>query len=275
MFSVDDMEISCCYPACFDRSTNTLFYQNFLSGMLKSMDMNRGTFQTHCHIDFKVTFMVMIDDNIHMFGSRPIYSSPQIHCVLRKSSWEMISEKSMHENSGKFDQCAYCEPRKTIIHHLWGDKWLREYSVNTDQWTTMNWSRPLLTRTQFPGMVFTSEGRYALLFGGRHRGIRTDVISIYDFKTQQRSESSLKCPKKGRYSAVVIGDTKKDEIAVFGFINKTFKEPMFRDVQILPIYLIEMTAKWYRNEQVYLMTSVGAAPGVNDHWRINIDDVLQ
>ena len=64
-----------------------------------------------------------------------------------------------------------------------------------------------------------------------------------------------------------MGSKKHDELAVFGFVNRTFKEPAFRDVRVLPIHLIEMAARWYNNEQVYLVNEIR-------HYRINVDDIV-
>ena len=100
----------------------------------------------------------------------------------------------------------------------------------------------------------------------------SDIIAIFDFKEQRVRESAVKCPVRSKYKAVLIGNKKQDKLAVFGFINRTFKEPAFKDIQVMPLYLIEMAAKWYSNEQVYLLEE---KRGESKHWKINVDDILR
>ena len=75
----------------------------------------------------------------------------------------------------------------------------------------------------------------------------------------------------------MLRDEEGDELLTFGFVRKAFKSPMFRNVQEMPHYLIQLIGKWIHNEYLHL---IGHAHSQEDedednHLRINIDDILK
>ena len=276
MFTVNDIEISCCYAACYDHCTNSLIYQSSVSGMLTSRDMEHGAVEFHYQIDFQASFMVVIGDELHIFGTRSNVS--QVHRVVRTASWEMITETSMQDDYGLFIHCDYSAPRNSIIKSCWSEGVLQEYSLRSYQWMSLDWSRSVVNSLSDTAMVFTFDGRYAFYFGGRrHSYARSKKITIFDFKKQRAIESKIKCPEKGDYRAVMLVDTKRDELTSFGFIRSTFKKHAFRNVQPLPTYLMEMFTKWYSNEQVYLLkySNMGRDTKVGAQWKISVADIFR
>ena len=119
------------------------------------------------------------------------------------------------------------------------------------------------------GWISSSDQRYIVRFD--HIG--WDIM-VMDLETETVFKSAVKCPS-GNLSpsrcAVSVSSNMQNELAVFGFVNREFKSPEMEDVQVLPIHVIQMMAKWYCNEQVHLIgTGVGSR-----HWSMNLDDIVR
>ena len=68
-------------------------------------------------------------------------------------------------------------------------------------------------------------------------------------------ELKLRRPLEKRYYGAVMmnNDALRGEILTFGFVKSVFKKKEFKNVQRLPVYLIQMIGKWYCGECVYLI----------------------
>ncbi len=97
----------------------------------------------------------------------------------------------------------------------------------------------------------------------------TDIITIYDFKTNKFRQSSIKCPKKRRFKAVMANNSQNDELLTFGFVNECFRSSQFNDIQVLPYYLVKLIGNWVCYEFIHIVADDGK------HWRLNIDTILQ
>ena len=58
----------------------------------------------------------------------------------------------------------------------------------------------------------------------------------------------------------------------FGFVHGCYKMLKFKDLQIIPFYLIQFIAKWIRYEKIHLIWMCSEA---NKHWTIDVDDIIQ
>ena len=121
------------------------------------------------------------------------------------------------------------------------------------------------------GWISSSDQRYIVRFDQREGG----NIMVMDLETETVFKSAVKCPSPGNpfssSCAVSVSSNMQNELAVFGFVNREFKSPEMEDVQVLPIHVIQMMAKWYCNEQVHL---IGSNAG-DHHWSMNLDDIVR
>ncbi len=65
------------------------------------------------------------------------------------------------------------------------------------------------------------------------------------------------------YQAVLMGSEMENELAVFGYVRKSFDAP-----HRIPTHVTLMMSKWFANEIVYLHTADGG------HWRVDLIDIF-
>ena len=259
---------------CYDPDTNSLVLIDS-NDKLKTMDVERGDITFRCSFDFDAEAVVVSGGELHIFGTQlgAHGTRSQVHSVISKSSWKEITKLPFTNT-----QCVkpiVSKSRNSIIAAEFsanqrgeaGKMVLKEYSLRSKEWVSLEWSRSV-QYYEFTAIVCTSDGRYVIRFGGG----QSDKIVIFDFEEQKVRESAIKCPVEGDYKAVLMGSKKRDELTVFGFVNRAFKEPAFRDIQVLPLYFIKMAAQWYSNEQVHLLTQDS---GRKNHWKVNVYDIIQ
>ncbi len=76
-------------------------------------------------------------------------------------------------------------------------------------------------------------------------------------KRMERCVSAVKYPRVileafgDGLRAVTLANPKRDNLLVHGFVNQTFKQPAFKGMQLLPLYLIQMMVKWLCTEHVH------------------------
>lgn len=278
------------YPICYDQSSKSLFYQDGSNSMITKIDVSSGEITVCGRISFEVEAMTVCGGELHLFGTRR--QAQSIHRVYRKSSLEMIKETLLQEPWNKwFWHSCYSAPTNSIIklewkeHPLWAATTfaeLHEYRPYSQQWVTWQWSQTPVGPICNENIIGTVDAHYMFHFGGRRSFTldRVDDITIYDLKQQEVRVSKVKCPEKGAYRAVLLDDSKRNELAVFGFINSAFKETTFESVQKLPLYLIQMIAKWHSNEKIYLLKSRDLCQPRSRFqdlalWKISVDDIIR
>ena len=274
---------------CYDRSTNSLFFQDSSHSKLKRIDISNGQIVVYGRTGFNVESMIVLDGEMHLFGIRP--NTHSIHRICSKLTGETLRETLNCDYwINSFRQCYFSAQRNSLIKIRWNEHplsshstfaLLQEYSLNSQQWVTLQWSRTPVGPIADTEIVGTADARYMFVFGGQRSYTldKSDQITIYDFKKQNVWASNVKCPEKGGYRAVLLEDRKGNDLAVFGFINSAFKEQSFRNVQIFPIYLIQLVANWYSNERIYLLKAKDLVEIPNSSvgrlWQITVDDLLK
>ena len=236
---VHDMDVT--HPhkvVCYDRSSNSLLFINNQTQTLKSMDLDQGTISTHCSdTNFHTDSMILNDDELHIFGYRyHALGIGQFHKVIKYRSWKLITESSWADEC-YVPKAFISDSRNSVIAAEFStdddqttDNFvLKEYSLQSTQWECLEWSRYTIP-SEDTAFVCTLDGRYVIGFGDE----QSNIIAIFDFKEQTVRESAIKCPVQprsrslwGNYDAVLMGNKKQDELAVFGFVNQAFKEPAF------------------------------------------------
>lgn len=178
--------------------------------------------------------------------------------------------------SGEYQLFRFCGARSSIIgytNNSYEDTLLclSEYSVSSKQ--ERKWAVELprdddLIFGDGIGTAFALSGRYFMCFGANRDSKIADKICVMDLELQTYSECSLNHPLKGSFQGIVMeGDS---ELPTFGFVRRAFGTPEFKDVQMMPHYLIEMIAQWFSNAHLYI---VGDGSMNCDHFRIKLDDI--
>ena len=141
--------------------------------------------------------------------------------------------------------------------------------MSTKKWSLWKWGPSAISATT--EIVGTKDGRFLFLIGGRgdiriiDRDSKQCVLS--KFKFQDHSLLYHSHP-----TVAILRSERRDKVLTAGFVNRIFKTSEFKDVQLLPLYLIEMIGKWMSREYIHLL-SQDSQRGV--HYRVNVDDVLQ
>ena len=116
------------------------------------------------------------------------------------------------------------------------------------------------------GCVSTKNDRYVILLGGYGND---QSIYIYDVKHNVFKKSKIKCQQRGEFNALITNDMDRNNLLTFGYINNCYKLDNFSNVQLLPLYLIKIVAKYAFNQQIYLMSIHNGS-----RFKFNVDHIL-
>ena len=114
-------------------------------------------------------------------------------------------------------------------------------------------------------------GGEQVLFDGSLQEL--NIITIYDIQQDRFMECTLECPFKGDMHAICMGDDKRDELLVFGFVNDLYQAKEFKNLRKLPVCLINLILKRVNNEYLHIL-QLSYHDDDNQHYKINIDDIL-
>merc|ERR1712228_273724 len=112
--------------------------------------------------------------------------------------------------------------------------------------------------------------RYIICFG-KNEYPKPNKIVVYDVKMKTFSASSIDCPFRSAFSAIIVGcDEFRKELMVFGFINQCFDSAEYANIQRLPFYLIQFIALWVSNDEwIHVISRQNVR-----HWKIHADTIL-
>ena len=120
-------------------------------------------------------------------------------------------------------------------------------------------------------MVETTNGDYWLFIGGMDMKTRKrhNFVHVYNVRKHQLSRSCIRVPYESCINpAMITRNDNNDNLLTFGFINDCYKNQEFKDVQVLPFYLIKFISNWVYFETIHLIHCP-------KHWTIDVDDVIK
>ena len=222
--------------------------------------------------------LLVIDDELHVFVQ---IDGEAVHSVCNKSTGKGIKAQKIYDGDMVImENAIHSKARNSIIAYGFDGSprsedtkaMICEYSLFTKQWATWN-CLPMPKIDCTKAMICTNDGRYVMSFGGSagpfsdfHR--KCDWIIVYDAEQQQSSRSAVRIPTDN-YVAITMMDRKQDNVLVHGFVNQSFKQPDFKDLPPMPLYMTQMMAKWFCREYVHLRSTDNTM-----NVRINVDNIL-
>ncbi len=232
----------------------------------------------------QVYSLIFVDNKLHKiccpyFDSRGhfVYNNHSTNQFTKITSFKSVGNSLLH--------CSviYLHSRKLIL--MFGGKETKnntfqitnsiyQFSCPDSKWTKAQIEMP--QKLEHFGLVATKNEQYIIILGGRTNfGVSSyypysNNIFIYDIRNNIFTKSKVKCPKKAKYHAIILNNSKRDELTCFGFVNKCYKKEQFEGVQLLPQYLIKFISCYFCHEEIYLL-----ARATGHHWKINIDFILQ
>ena len=86
------------------------------------------------------------------------------------------------------------------------------------------------------------------------REIDVDIIIVYDLEdhASEPMVSPIKCPLRGTYSALSMRDKHRADVLTSGFVRSFYDDAEMEEVQLPPLYLIQMMAMWVEMEWIVL-----------------------
>lgn len=119
-------------------------------------------------------------------------------------------------------------------------------------------------------------GDYLIVFGGTDYIRVNKQIFIYDVihKKCYPSIIEIPCFVLYGYHSVLVSNSYKDELIVFGFIRSIFAQKEYEQVGVFPDYLMKFVHKWIRNEYFHIMARTKDS-NLGLHQKINIDHILR
>lgn len=252
------------------------------SNHLHSIKLTSWT-QTQLHLDLTNIYaeaesLILLDNELHIFGYAQDYRP--FHSAINVVTWE-VAEADISGCPFQFE-CSrvvmYEDAKTRFILEYKG--WLVQYRLQDKQFNVLEWTKSVQPRFN-SGIVHTLDKRYILRFGGNDisdldglsgDGVFNNIV-VFDMKTESVTKCDLKCPVPAAFDAILLGSELRNELTVFGVVREIFAASEFKDVQKLPVHIIQMTCNWFSNEWIHLVAS-NKERSNKGHWRVNVDEFL-
>ena len=75
--------------------------------------------------------------------------------------------------------------------------------------------------------------------------------------------------------AILTRNKEFDDLLTFGYVHECYKMEKFKDMQVIPFYLIRFIGKWICCETIHLFTLHGDKDMTRKHWTIDVDKIMQ
>ena len=180
-----------------------------------------------------------------------------------------------------FHDGVYCEARNSIIVRVCAfdrDPPIKnpyqfaEISLSTDEWTM--WSvdgehSKWFTSGLHHKMVTAANGQFLFC-------LTKDLeITVHDLSdhTSKPMVSTLPLRSKVNYRdlfLLIMPDELADEFVAVGFIRTLFAESRMENMQLPPLYIMQMIGKWVGTEHLHLIQK-----NERTHWRVTIKEILR
>merc|ERR1712130_407914 len=112
---------------------------------------------------------------------------------------------------------------------------------------TVTLPKPLYGATS----AITNDHKYVIIIGGRDAGDKTiDDILVLHTKNMEIKQSKI---SSGTFRAVIPSNKMNEELTVFGFVRRLWKNKDFKQLLFPPFYLIQIIAFFYNEEYLHLI----------------------
>eukprot|EP01084_Bolivina_argentea_P015570 29176_1 len=243
--------------------------------------------------DLKNNKMTVKEDQQYELSVQLIFADNRLHQICQRGDHYVYDKTNKFQKlttfnalSGRRDQeIIYMKSKKSILAFGGNGPFPRNpitniipfgihrsiYQWTDSQWTELNIKTP--TALCGCGLVATTNERYIIILGGTDAILGSnyaDAIFIYDTRNNVFVKSKIKCPEEAEYNAILMNDSKRNEMITFGFVRDCYKAETFVGVRSLPQYLIKIVCCYFCIEEIYLLKRNSGL-----HWKINVDCILQ
>ena len=203
-------------------------------------------------------------NNKHLKWNETIRKFEKLHDLRKAINWNGIGRHSMVKIKHKLLVFGgYDKHQHQYINNIY------EYDIKANKWSSMSIQLP--TERCNMGCISVLNDQYILILGGddfTHGPC--DDIWIYSVAKRIFKKSPVKCPQKASYQAFVVGDKRKDQMAVFGYVRIEWFKSQMEDHLFPPEYLIRIMGRYYLNEEIHLFGCISGSV----HWKINVFDIV-
>ena len=217
----------------------------------------------------------IIDRECHLFANGH-NDTNHVHRILNLDTYTI---NSMQKHQNVYDSRYLFLPTDNSIFAIGGimfqmyEEDIYKFCCEAKTWS--NWSDEHLLQTRVNvcrfGTIVTRDGRYLILFGGEHDPLAhrsDDSIRIIDLQTKKVIESSLRCPVKSGFNAVLVQE-RPHHMLLAGFARHSGVHSdtwMSEDV-------LDLVGFWGCEDTVFLQQYCRWGSG-RAHWKIKLKEVL-
>eukprot|EP01084_Bolivina_argentea_P139476 245366_1 len=270
--------IVCQGSLCLNGNTNMLYHYT---------DKNLSI----CDLNVKHKTFVTYETNLNVYNDSCLIANDELHLVGGYTNrnhliWDSIEKKFISQYT--FDEWKRCIEGAVFVHipsrnmllllggydagavecldTIW------KYCLQQKKWEKLYTTLPSAMRNF--GCIVTANEKYVIVFGGStlslYNTLPENGIHVLDLDTFETFESKVKCPQQkvyNEYKAARVGNTKKQNIVICGFIRRCWSQPEFDNIMYPSDDIIKLMQIWYAFDDVHLMAPNGK------HWKINISHI--
>ncbi|MCP5014156.1 MAG: hypothetical protein GY938_02590 [Ketobacter sp.] len=280
--------------ASFDESKNIIY----LVGR-KYHYQNYETYQTYNILAINLmthTMQQLLEHKTDASYQTITHSTDHIHIIDDSNHYIFnLTTKHLHTQDTRFFRyipglsVVNMRSRKSLL--LFNNKLSSFYEFCLSNLNWVKWKMDEQPDHLTETSVITSQNEEFIIFlGGLYKDDKfgselddkSNKIHIFNMKTQQITESRIKCPlpflliptQRVLFQAVMMYDVTREKLLVYGYTRKSFEAKQFEHIPKLPDYLINQLKQYITIEDVHLF-ALQSGGATQNHWKINLDLILQ
>eukprot|EP01084_Bolivina_argentea_P153177 267094_1 len=151
------------------------------------------------------------------------------------------------------------------------------FSISLNKWENMYIDFPI-DLYNF-GYCVSFDEKYIILLGGwNSERVCYNMIHVIDMEKYKVQESKIKCPVSTplKYNAIIMRDSVRENLIVFVFFRRSWKECNMECDMFPPRYIIQLIQLWFVDECIHLLQfdefAINKVKG--NHWKIMVNDII-
>ena len=221
--------------------------------------------------------ILCVGNSLHIFRQLWVVNEFEHYIINRGANKleKMIQLDASNQliNGEALAQSSHLKSKDSLITFNSQSAEIYQYQNGNTEWKISKIKHPYKAIGD-QAIVATINEQHLVALGGRDdvSGVTHSrgLIRVIDLQNESLSQLKIKCPSSsGDFRAITMRNEKRDELAVFGFVNQCFASSEYQNIQRLPFYLIRLIAEWISNEYIHLIDIENGK-----HWKIHIDHIL-
>ena len=226
--------------------------------------------------------IIFFNDKIHIIGGIGIKRGKHnIFCRTRNEFDEIYDFNRSTEHGFQSHFTWISKPRASIITTTY-DHNNKKSPVSVIEFKNNKWTNIDIKNCKYllgSSIISTTNGDYFIFLSGCENTPNFkchQLIFVYYVKHKKLAKSNITTPATDAIGkATLTRNEEFEDLLTFGYVHDCYKIKNFKNMRMIPFYLIQLIGKWICYETIHLFTVQNDKDRTKKHWTIDVDKIIQ